>query len=559
MAIQSTYRDGQIYEIDIDKIYQDYVQSIDSKRSYVNVISLNTSQLFDAIGGDAEAPSTNNLFPAKTFQESRCHAFFRIIGFPVVNDDMTRMYNPGHDIIFGQRSIKISDKIAIAEAPIKDFNALSNFREQYFLNNLKIFSTPETVDAGVLALSCGINSEAKRLFQSPYLINSDPFDMDFTNQSYSADYSSRVGGGSIGDGGYGLVDLTEYQDSLGNKPQATTLPGNRFHVIKPFIVDPRIDFCCSPTTNRIGVPFVPNNSFLRVSSTTYADPPLLEIIIRDRFNQLQETGQTTQEFAQFIKSVATAPPNQSILGQIVQNDIQQLSTNAQFLQFLNIIQAMVKKLVEAQNNIATAQSQYYWLPIPSLNGPEGGCTVPKIFLPNKIAPQLVTSFDGNIIIATAQSLFSQTQQNAQAAAAQGIPDVGGFARQLHQSLGPSSSSAYVNNSMVTLDSLGNRRQTILAKASDSLRIIEIIMGEFSGLGLCDMIAILASLYTMPANNLLGFLDVDAQQRMNSQFNQQFNFPNFSDAMRSFSTTVGQFYQLMDAIYQNETVNQGLSS
>ena len=559
--LQSNTEDNQIYEINIDQIYTDYVKSIDSKRSYVNIIGQNTTQLLQAIGGNPEAPTGNNLVSAKTYQESRCHAFFRIIGFPVVNNDMSKMYNPGHDIIYGARSIHLADKIAIANDPINGFIALSNFREQYFLNNLKIFATPTTVDAGALSLSGGANKAGLRLFNSPFAINQDSFDMKFTNQSYNADYASIVGGGSYGDGGPGYVNLAQYQDASGNFPSPTTLTPTKYHVIKPFIVDPRFDFSCSPMTNRIGVPFVPNNTFLQISSGVDADPPLLEIVIRDRFtvnNQIVNTGDLTQEFATFIKTIANSPPDQSILGQINQNDVQQLATNTQFLQFVNIIQAMIKKLVAAQLNIAAAQSQYYWLPIPSTSGPEGGSTIQGVFLPNQIASQLVTNNDGQILISTAQSLFSQTNQNAQASAAQGQPDLGGFARSLKNSLGPGSSSAFENNSMNTLASLTARRQSILSAAGDALRTVEIIMGEFSGLGLCDMIAILGALYTMPQEDLLGFLDTDALARMNAEFNNNFPEVDIGVAMDSFCTTINEFYQLMEAVYDSEVNTQGLS-
>lgn len=567
-SLQSNHEDDQIFEIDIDQIYQDYIKSIDSKRSYVNIIGQNTSQLLQAISGASNAPTINNLVPAKTYQESRCHAFFRIIGFPVVNEDMSKFYNPGHDIIYtAGRQITLDDKIAIANNPITGFNILSNLREQYFLNKLKIFSTPNTVDAGVLSLSGGANPAGTRKFAAPFLNNQQPFDMTIADQGYPGVYTSVVGGGSPGDSVAGNINLIQYYDAGYNTP-TTSLPMNKFHIIKPFIVDPRIDFACSPASNRIAVPFVPNKSFLLVSSTTYADPPLLETVIRDRFavtNQLQNTGDYTQSFANFIKDVANNP-DQSILGQIAANDIQQLATNTQFLQFVNIIQAMAIKLVASQNAILAAQSQYYWLPVPSTSGPEGGCTVQGVFLPPSAAIQtaqkiqsLVTAADGNILISTAQSLFSQTNQNPQATAAQGIPDAGGFAVSFKNSFNPNSTSSYANNSMVTLSKLTSTRQATLAKAGDALRTVEIIMGEFSGLGLCDMIAILATLYIMPPNDLIGFLDTDAQTRMSAAFsNQSFSPSSLQTSMTSFCSTLNQFYQLMDVIYQNELATQGLS-
>lgn len=553
---QANAEDDQIYEINIDKIYQDYIQNIDSKRSYVNVIGQKTSSLLTAIGGNLNAVTTNSLTPASSYQESRCHTFFRIIGFPVINSNQSKIYNPGHDIV---NPGNLQDKIDIANDQDFGFLALSDQREQYFLNNLQIFNTPNTIDAGVLALSGGAIPDDKRLFAAPFK-SQDPFDFKPPNQSYPGVYNSIVGSGATNDGGGGDVQLTDYQDVLGNKPASTTLPPTKYHIIKPFMVDPRIDFSCSPSTNRIAIPFVPNKTYLRVSSTAYADPPLLETIIMDRFNvtnQQTSTGDYTQQFAQFIKDISNNP-DQSILGQIVQNDIQQLSTNRQFLQFVNIIQAMVKKLVEAQKIVNNAQCIYYWVPVPSTIGPEGGCTVQPVLVPTNISTDLVTSSDRAILSATAQSLFSQTQQNAQASAAQGQADVGGFAKSLKNSLGPSTSTAYVNNSMTTLDQLNGKRNSILSKAGGALQTIEIIMGEFSGLGLCDMIAILATLYTMPQQNLLGFLDSDALGRMNTLLSQNNQAVDISTAMTSFISTMNQFYQLMEAIYQSELTTQGLS-
>jgi len=557
---QSSSEDNQIFEIDIDKIYHDYIQQIDSVRSYVNIIGQKTNQLLDAVGGDINAATSNNLVPAKTVQESRCHAFFRLIGFPVVNSNQSKIYNPGHDIIYGSRSIYLKQKIYIATDPIAGFEALSDFREQYFLNNLKIFSNPTTVDAGALSLSGGANPAGKRTFHSPFLNNTQPFDVTIKNQSYPAIYNSIVGGGNPGDGGSGEVQLSEYQDAAGNTPANATLPPTKYHIITPFIVDPRIDFTCSPSTNRIGVPFVPNRSFLQVSSNVFTVPPLVETVIRNRISvtdQLQNTGDYTQQFASFVKNISNNP-NQSILGQINQNDIQQLSTNAQFLQFINIVQAMCIKLVEAQKIINNAQGQYYWLPIPSTTGPEGGSTVQGVFLPDRIASQLVTVADGQILISLAQSLFSQTKQNPQASTANAVPDPGGLAVVVQNSLTPNSSSSFVNNGVATLDMLTAKRNGTLTQAGDALRIVEIIMGEFSGLGLCDIIAVLGALYTMPPANLLGFLDTDALSRMNVQFNHTFTSPGIQVAMGSFIATVNQFYQLMDAIYNNVLTTQGIS-
>jgi hypothetical protein len=84
------------------------------------------------------------------------------------------------------------------------------------------------------------------------------------------------------------------------------------------------------------------------------------------------------------------------------------------------------------------------------------------------------------------------------------------------------------------------------------------MGEFSGLGLCDMIAVLGALYTMPPLSLLGFLDTDAFARFSTQFNNPgYVNPGLQTAMKDFCLTVSQFYQLMDAVYKLEATAQGI--
>ena len=61
----------------------------------------------------------------------------------------------------------------------------------------------------------------------------------------------------------------------------------------------------------------------------------------------------------------------------------------------------------------------------------------------------------------------------------------------------------------TGNTLNNKRNQLLAKASNALQIVEMIMGEFSGLGLCDIVAVVGALYTMPLASLVGFLDTDS--------------------------------------------------
>jgi hypothetical protein len=90
-----------------------------------------------------------------------------------------------------------------------------------------------------------------------------------------------------------------------------------------------------------------------------------------------------------------------------------------------------------------------------------------------------------------------------------------------------------------------------------------IMGEFSGLGLADIVAIMGSLYVMPFEDLLGFLDDDAIVRAEEVLEQPADSlknkrSGITDAMTSLCNTVNGFYQIMDQIFQDYLNNAALN-
>ena len=65
----------------------------------------------------------------------------------------------------------------------------------------------------------------------------------------------------------------------------------------------------------------------------------------------------------------------------------------------------------------------------------------------------------------------------------------------------------------TLDDMTNKRTSQTDAANDALRKIEIIMGEFSGFGLCDIIATYLALWTIDQQTLVNMLDDGAFNRL----------------------------------------------
>lgn len=552
---QSNFHDEQNYKIDIDKIYSDFISEIDAVRSYVNVSGIINSQL--------SANFTANS-PEPTYQESRCHAFYRLIGFPVVNKDQSDIYNPGHASAARLKSpIDLNKRLQIAKDPIVGFNLLSRAREEFALTNAKIFINNTGIDASVLALSSGGTGPTNlRKFSVPFLKNSsDAFNVDPTTQSYSVGATALVG--------KKIIDLHIFSDGNDNTPVANTL-ASRKHIIRPFVVDPIIDFTVNPSTRKVAIPFLPDKSYLKMASNVFIKRPLLEKVIRDRFSTLSviaDQDLASSAIIDYIKNIP-AIQNQTIITQVTANNNQlyRLDEQSQFVNFLNIIQEMMAQLVRSLNIILKAQSLYYWVPVPSTFGPEKGISSQDVFLTTQLMQQsnLFTQSDRNILLRVVAAHTNQL--NSQAAGADGVPDVGGFAfDSFKTTFNSDTSPGLIDVNQQSLDDILSLRTGILNKAGDALRTIEIIMGEFSGFGLCDIIAIMAALYIMPKTSLLGLLDDDAFNRMLTalHFDQDSSVEltqtrdSYVASIDNFERNVSQFYQLMDSIYKNFLEQSGL--
>lgn len=544
---QNNYQTSQSFVIDIDKIYSDFIREIDASRSISNI---STSADALAAGFKTIAGLNKNIKVEDTPQESRLHCFYRLIGFPVVSKDML-IYNPGLDIMDGPKEISLEKKINIANSPLPGFKEFSIARENYVNTIKKVWSPrPATITATALALSSSTNV---RPF-SESVKDIDPFKFD-KSETYVADFKSVIGAND-------KVLLTEYMDSAGNTPDASKMLPTRSHFIKPFIVDPIIDFTCSPASRKVAVPFVFDKSKLLVGENTFVKRPLIEKVIRDRFATYnQKNVSTSQEsLKQVILSVPTI--NDEKLIQQMTSDVYGLDDRIQFQKYLFIIAAMCRKLVDAQDEIKAVQALYYWLPIPSTSGPEGGCTISDIITSGKLPTgdnsSFVTESDDALINATYRQASSR--YNTQTI----NEDKGQFAfEEIKTTFSNDTTEALGDKISEQVSSLTKTRNYDMAVANDALRTVEIIMGEFSGLGLCDIIAIMASLYVMPRKMLLGFLDDDAYKRFLVEMNfelaalsgdAELAHASITDAQTAFLKKIKDFYNLMDDIYKQVKEN-----
>jgi len=545
---QKNYQSTQDYQIDIIKVYESFIKPIDEMRSKTNVTSPQNKGLIKNKMKDTTA-RTNSirslLKPEIDYQESRCHAFYRLIGFPVYNG--TNFYNPGYDKHFSSsKKIKQADKEEIRSSMKDNFVKLSDKRETFAQDFLALFSNNTTIDACVVALSSSANT--RKFAIATENIEDSLEDMDPETQSYKLSLEGRVG--------KFRPKLTEYVAANGAVP-TSKLQDKRYHIITPFLTDARYDITV-PTKQMVAVPFVTDASKLRSTEVDSVKRPWIEKVIEDRSAVIdpKTSGTASKTITEFISN------NQNIVDEdLIKYSLSYLSgttvtEQTYFIKFIEIIKEMIRELVDAQkNSIEKVQKQYYWLPIPSKIGPEGGSSVRSLLVNKDISNKkvLTTKLDYDMTIALFNKMVAQAAKKYDTAESKGnFVFSGGEFVNIFDAQNPDEEN---NVSTKSYDEMDKVRTKWIKQANEALKIVEIIMGEFSGLGLCDIIAVIGSLYIMPLENLYGFLDDDAFDRMKSALNKpSAERSTLELSISSLTTNVKQFYSLMDKLYENELSN-----
>ena len=545
IATPTSTEDGKI---NFSKVYNDFIKVIDAYRSNVNITDPNNKSLLKKINEENfNAGGGQGIVVESNPQESRCHAFFRLLGFPVVSDN--GFYNPGLDVIKNpnqKRKVDLEKKISVANNQIesfKDFSKISDARESYVNSLLPIFSNNNSMDATVLAISAA----NIRPISSVFAKNSDsienPFDPE--NQSYEILDTGQVG--------KKIIKLNEFVNSIGEKP--TKFAKKRNHIIKPFIVDARIDIT-TPNNKKIGVPFVENLTQLKINETSYTKRPLIEKIIIDRFSdQIDAADQNTQldsikVFINFVKSSPFIKDANLVKTISSSSNTLKLSEAKQLQKYFNLILVMSRSLVEFQRTIQSAQALYYWIPIPSTTGIEAGISVRPIILTE--LENFYTISDLQIVVQNIKYFIDQLNSQAEGLTGN-VPKGAEYAIPSFTNTFSSETSDIVDSTIADqLSYLFDLRAKKLGEANKALQNIEIIMGEFTGLGLSDIVIIMASLYTMDRDSLLGFLDDDAYDRaakvLSIPKSRDESKSSITKALKNLTDTVKNYYNLFEQAY-----------
>ena len=306
--------------------------------------------------------------------------------------------------------------------------------------------------------------------------------------------------------------------------------------------------------NRICAPFLIDKSQTQLTPGNYLTRPYIERVIQTRFDNTNVTASTngindfinTQIF-NFIKdNVKITDPT---LVNAVVDPLRSLHTDEVtiFAKFINVIDALITTLAKAYIEIDCVRGDINWKPIPNIGGPEFGSILNDV---NGNDTTNNKQIEIDINIAQLHKFIEETNF------AIGInsPDLANFTfsnmDDMIFDVKNDNNSGFLDNQ---LNNLINRRTEKGNKANDLLKQIEIITGEFSGLGLLDVMAIQATLWIMDSNALLGLIDDVALSRMQTNRNLKTDISgrmNPFDALNEFSKKISEVYVIMQGFYQN---------
>lgn len=510
-AFETGFEDIQNIENNIQTLSTTYISPIDSIRS---ISRPSTSPPVSKSSNDNVSSVTNNDFSNinidnNNFLESRAHAFYRMLGFPVVTSD-GNFYNPGFPSSLGNVDNRKNINDNFFKSPLQ---TLVNLRETLPIELRNVFARQD-INSSIYAMVLR--------YVKPFNVIADggqPLDVD--SQHFTVDTRNSELGLFIANNPQLFTSILASTSFFANTVVGQNLSGGQ-HILKPFVTDPRIVNTVMPDKNIIAIPFLKDKQALQIEPNIYAKRPGLELIIRQRLtDQVQDktflndvqkiisgtsspgtTDISNIDFETLRSTVSALANDNNLQG----DDILKLLNGFTSVQIVTVgnliklIKSIVKKLNDAMSKIDQAKMKINWLPLPSVDGPETG---QKGAVLNKTG---INSASSDIDIRITELRIKKLNADR---AITDQDDIGTFASPFSGSVGGENISLYDDQ----LQELIQKRDKIANEAFKAMGDIEIITGEISGLGLIDILAIYTALWAIDIKSLIGLLDSDSFDRL----------------------------------------------
>lgn len=493
---ESSSDDVQSVDFNLDDIVKQFIDPIERKRSHAAPSLLQPIYIKqqNVATGFKNNDLNNANVDTTAAQESRAHAFYRMLGFPVM-DQHGDIYNPG----FNPHNT-MSDLVryaTIANNVPKDIIAVQRARELSVRENNNLFQKSLT-DSSVFAIVQLLPKKFQVIDKNKTFDQMDP---QFKTIKAREELTKQ----------YQLSDGTEISKSF----------SDYYHVLRPFLVNPVIERTTQSVgrKSRICQPFLPDKQSTNLENDTYLDRPGIEFILRLRLKEqkfqealMQTAAEISSQTVASVQDTITLPLSQlkTVVSALLdKNNVNNTDINNLFQKGYNsfeitninklvrLINAAIESFGKAIETLYKVNSVLDWTPLPGKYGLE---YADKLELGTVIQKkQLSSELDRNILILKLKSELAKTR------GVSSDDDIGSYSIEFFEN----TEARFTNE----LNDLEHERLTWIKRGANSLRTIEVIAGEQSGLGLIDILAIYTALWAVDLDVLIGLLDNQAFQRL----------------------------------------------
>jgi hypothetical protein len=480
---ESVLDDYQSIDLDINTLISKFVIPIDRLRSHnsPNVSGeLNQSHL----------SSSSNL------QESRAHAFYRMLGLPSITPT-GKFFNPGFNPLKSSTDLQSQEDIN-KQIPTNVKFAIdsreSDSRARY--NFFSVINTNSSVYSLALATPKG---------QRPFMSMDENIDALTNVDLQNSKIPIRR-----------TFISTRYKKTDGSEINNTF--DTVSHKLRPFMTDPVISANLDPKSGSasimVGVPFLDKKD-TEFERNKYVKRPGLEFILRLRLKQQMQSEQSgaVDNINLSMFELDVSNKNQREIAATLTNagvneaDVNQVLKGTSLLELYTLndlvktYKGLVSLYIKNVEIIERVYKQIIWIPLSNEGGPEKGTEVSTGFV---IPKTFLDSWEIERRI---------LQLETKSAAAKAQVDIGDDLL-----YGDFTISEFQNLTNVFNDRLQearNERDRLETDASNALRTIEYISGEVSGLGLIDILAIYMAMWSIDISVLLDLIDDPAAKRLNN--------------------------------------------
>ena len=513
------FDDADILTPDINQLYSNYITEIDSYRSRFNAINSILSESISSDKIDLLFANSNTI--TNDFQESRISAFYRTIGFPVVDKNF-QFYNPGFNPEINKNQILFNSQIKIANSYDPALRKLTDQRELYVNNSSNIFSNQDQTSIAYAMASFYVRS----------------FDNQFKDGISALAVDKQVQQVAP------RANILQFFSDLNLNITQSAISSST-HILKPFIVDARVELTVIPSKNRICAPFASDKSQTELvsgSSSVQLKRPYIEKVISTRFNTQNVSANNGK--SSYIQNILNfIEEDNSVIDQnlltALSTDLNSINSNdvITFSKYIQISRSLINTLVDSILTINKVRTEINWQPIPNVKGPEYGNTLKDVDLNDRVRNKEI---EQNINLLTTKKTIDELNFGIGLSA----PDTSNFA---FSGIDDIIFGSFKNVSKFyddQINDLASIRNQYGNRANTALKNIEIIMGEFSGIGLLDILAIQSALWIIDQPYLIGFLDSNAFARMQKNKQLQYNGSIFG-----IEASLNEYEKKMKDIYR----------